>query len=216
MRASIIITAATVLTAGVAHAQSDSVGVDEKLGTIVPLEELTFSDEEGKPITLAELADKPIILSLVFFRCTGLCTPLLNEIARVTDIMKLTPGEDYRLVSVSFDVNDTAGLAKIKKRNQLQRMKLKTPGDQDWRFLTGTQENIDALTSAVGFNYMATKEGDAFNHPGVVVFLSDEGKICRYLHGTSFNPIDVRMAVEDASAGRPRSLIRKLTQLCFA
>lgn len=208
--------AITMILIPVAAQASDTVGVEERLAEVVPLDGLVFFDEDGRKIALADLVDRPVALSLVFFRCAGLCTPLLNEIARVTDIGSLEPGEDFRLISVSFDTRDTPALAKAKKANQLQRMERRRVDPEAWRFLTGTQPNIDRLTQAVGFNYTVSKDGQGFNHPGVVVFLSKEGKICRYLHGTSFNPMDIRMAVEDTSAGHPRSLIRKLTQLCYA
>lgn len=192
------------------------VGIDEKLGEVVPLGDLVFNDEDGNAISLESLADRPLALSLVFFRCSGICTPLLNELAKATDNSNVVAGKDFRLVSVSFDTRDTPALAKAKKANQLQRMKSNRPDADGWRFLTGNKENIDKLTEAVGFNYMASKDGDAFNHAGVVVFMAKDGKICRYLHGSRFNPMDIQMSVEDASAGQPRPFIRTLQKLCFA
>ena len=193
-----------------------TVGVDEKLGEFVPLKEIVLLDEEGNEVVLADLADRPVALSLIFMRCSGICTPLLNEIARVTDLCTLEPGIDFKLISVSFDTKDTPDLARTKRENQLARMKSRKVAPEAWRFLTGTQENIDRLTKAVGFNYIASEDGQSFTHPGVVTFFTADGKICRYLHGTQFNPMDLRLAVEDTSAGRPRTLIRKITALCFA
>ena len=209
--------AVALLLAGSASAHAaDAIGVEEHLGAQLPLDQATFVDEEGRPVPLASLFDKPVVLSLVFFRCHGLCTPLLNDLAQAADGSGLAPGRDFRLVSISFDPRDTPELARAKQANQLARMKRTQPTAADWRFLTGDPANIERITRAVGFNYLAAREGDGFNHPGVVVFLSKDGTIRRYLHGSTFNPLDVRMSVEDAAAGVTRPFIRKLAQLCFA
>ena len=84
------------------------IGVDERLGETIDLETLTFTDEDGKSILLKELFDRPIALTLIYYRCPGICTPLLQEVAWVADNCDLIPGEDYRLVTISFDPKDTA------------------------------------------------------------------------------------------------------------
>ncbi|MDF1564061.1 MAG: SCO family protein [Deltaproteobacteria bacterium] len=193
-----------------------AVGVDERLGEVADIADVVLVDEEGQPVRLGELMDRPVALSLVFYRCTGICSPLLQDLSKAADNAGLDVGEAYRLVTVSFDPGDTPELARLKRDATLRRMKKTAPEPEEWRFLTGDQASIDRITQAVGFNYTRTEDGQGFNHPGVVVFLSPEGKICRYLHGQQFNPLDVRMAVEDAAVGRPRPLMRKIQQLCFA
>ena len=56
------------------------VGIDEKPGAQVPLD-LVLNDEEGRPVKLGDLLGKPTILTLNYFRCAGICTPLLNGMA---------------------------------------------------------------------------------------------------------------------------------------
>jgi protein SCO1/2 len=192
------------------------VGVEEKLGRPLPLADLTFTDEDGKPVVLRDLVDRPTVLLLVFFRCAGICTPLLQETARVADLSDLKPGEDYRVVTVSFDPADTPEMARRRKGAILAGMTRRPCPPGDWRFLTGTPEMIARITDAAGFRYRPIDGGQSFNHPAVITFLDRTGRVCRYLYGTQFNPTDFELAVGDASAGHPRSVIQTVRQMCFA
>jgi protein SCO1 len=186
--------------------------VIEKLGQTIP-QDLTFNNEKGQPIALRSLFDKPTVLTLVYLRCPGICSPLLHELARVVDECPLQPGRDYRLLTVSFDARETSELAGTAQTNLLASMHRPVAPDA-WRFLTGDPANIDRLAQAVGFQFKRDQED--FVHPTVVMFLSRDGKIVRYLYGLELLPADLKMAVVDASQGRPRSLMHRVERLCFS
>ncbi len=192
------------------------VGIEEHLGQYIPLDELSFIDEDGKPIVLKELFDKPVVLTLVYYRCPGICTPLLQELVRVADNCDLTPGDDYRLVTISFDPREDATLAKTKKANMIAELKNKQVGPDDWRFLTGDEENIRRITEIVGFRYIPDANMTDFIHAATVIFVSSDGMIARYLNGTQFNPADLKLAVIDASQGRARSFMQRIQRLCYS
>ncbi len=207
-----------VLVAAPARAQESAlqVGVDERLGEFVPLDGLSFTGEDGETIPLKTLFDRPVLLTLVYYRCPGICTPLLQETARVAGLSDLEPGVDYRIVTISFDPEETASLAKIKKLNMLAEIGNREVQSDAWRFLTGDAEAIRTLTDAVGFRYIRDENGVDFVHVGRMIFLSPEGKIVRYLNGTRCNPADLKMAVLDASAGRARSFMQRIERLCYS
>jgi len=210
----------TIVSGGVlsppAGAQNIGVGVEQHLGAYLPLDELTFTDEDGRQIVLKELFDRPVVLTLVYFRCPGICTPLLNEVARISDVCDLVPGKDYRLVTISFDPSETPDLARRKKENLLATMnRYKVPAD-GWRFLVGDERNIKRITDGVGFRYMRDRNKVDFIHSAAVIFISKEGEISRYLTGVEFNPPDWKMAVLDATAGNARSFMQSMQKLCYA
>ncbi|MCP4654403.1 MAG: SCO family protein [bacterium] len=207
-----------VLTAAPARAQESApqVGVEERLGELVPLDGLSFIDEDGRTIPLKDLFDRPVLLTLVYYRCPGICTPLLQETARVVGQSDLEPGDDYRLLTISFDPEETASLANIKKLNMLAAIETREVPPDAWRFLTGDADNIRRLTDAVGFHYIRDETGVDFVHAARMIFLSPEGKIVRYLNGTRCNPADLKMAVVDASAGRARSFMQRVERLCYS
>jgi protein SCO1/2 len=192
------------------------VGIEEHLDTTIPLADLTFTDEDGNPVVLADLFGKPVILTLVYFSCPGICTPLLNELSRVVQQSRMVPGKDFRMVTISFDPDEGFELARLKRINMLGAMEQNVPAPEDWRFLVGDEENIRKIVDAVGFRFVRDKNGIDFVHAASVMFLSPEGKIVRYLNTTRFNPADLEMAVIDAAEGRSRSLMQKVERLCYA
>jgi len=194
------------------YASDASPGIEEKLGDTIPLD-LTFTNEEGETVILDECIDRPTILLLVYLRCASICSPIMHEVARTVDKLEMEAGKDFNLLTVSFDMTDTPGIAKTGKANLLDSMEKRIP-PASWRFLTGGPKNITALTKAVGFRFRREKED--FVHAGTVIFLSAEGKIVRYLPGLSLLPADVKMALVDAAEGRPRSLMTKLQRLCYS
>lgn len=188
------------------------VGVDEHLGEIVPLE-LEFLDEDGVPTKLGDLIDKPTILSLVYFRCPSICTPLLSGLADVVDRIDLEPGEDYQILTISFDVRETPDLAKRKQANFLKAVQREI-SPEAWRFMSGDSASVAAVTDAVGFRYIP--QGKDFMHPGVIMVLSPGGKISRYLYGITFLPFDVKLALMEASEGKVSPTIRRVLLYCFS
>ena len=188
------------------------VGVDEKLGQTVPLD-LMLVDEEGNRVALRSLLDKPTVLTLNFFRCTGLCTPLLNGVAEMLQRTDQIPGKDFQVLTVSFDPRDDAELAGKKKENYLKQ--LGPSFDKNaWRFLTGDPIATKRLADAVGFRF--AKKGEDFVHAGAIMVLSPEGKVSRYLYGVTFLPFDVKMAVAEATAGRTGPTIARFLKFCYS
>lgn len=191
-----------LLAPGLAPAQPGEAGgrfgVEEQLGVVIP-ESVTVIDAQGNEIALRDAIDKPTILTLVYFSCPGICTPLLNELADTVNLVKDEPGKDFQIVSISFNPADTPEIAAKKGANYREMLQREITPD-GWRFFTATQDNIDLLTRTVGFYYV--KRGEDFDHPGVLMFLSPRGKLTRYMHGTSFLATDVQMALTEAGQGR--------------
>jgi protein SCO1/2 len=193
-------------------ADEGKVGLDEKLGTIIPLD-LVFTDERGKPVSLAELVTKPTVIAPVYYRCPNVCHFLQGDLARVLPGLKLKGGEDYQVISFSFDETEKPELAKRSRDTYYAAMKHQYP-DKAWRFLTGDKETILQLTDAAGYGFQ--KVGTDFLHPVVFFVVSPEGKIVRYLHGTHILPKDLTLALYEAKAGTVGTTIRKMVQYCFS
>ena len=189
-----------------------NVGVDEKLGQTVPLD-IMLVDEQGDRVSLRSLIDKPTLLTLNYFRCTGICTPLLNGIAEMLQKTDMVPGKDFQILTVSFDPRDDAELAGRKKENYLKQLKPGFPPTA-WRFLTGDPISTKRLADSVGFRF--AKHGDDYIHAGAVMMLSSTGKVTRYLYGITYLPFDVKMAVTEAAQGRTGPTVARLLRFCFS
>lgn len=197
-----------------AEAPTGPVGVEEHLGEVLPAD-LTFLDEEGNPVTLGDLVDRPTALALVYYGCPSICGPLMNGMVDVFDRLDEVPGEDYRLLSISFDDRETPELARQKRDNFLKAFERRTPFPAPaWRFLTADAGTIRKITEGVGFKYQ--RAGEDFNHPAVLTVLSPKRKIVRYLYGISFLPFDVKMALAEAAQERTGPSIRTVLLYCFS
>ena len=188
------------------------VGLDEKLGTYIPLD-LTFYDEQGEPVKLSELVTMPTIIAPVYYRCPNVCHFLQGDLARVLPGLKLKAGEDYQVISFSFDENEQPELAERSRNTYYAAMKNQYP-DQAWRFLTGDLDTIHRLTDAAGYRFQ--KVGTDFLHPVVFFVVSPDGMIVRYLHGTHVVPKDLTLALYEAKEGHVGTTIRKMVQYCFS
>jgi protein SCO1/2 len=185
--------------------------VDEKLGEQIPMD-LVLKDEEGNDVKIGALVDRPTILTLNYFRCAGICTPLLNGVVVMLNKVQLEPDRDFRVITVSFDGRDTPDIAKRKQVNYLKQMKRPFP-PTGWRFLTGDAASTKRLTDAVGFKFKAS--GEDFIHAGVIVVVSPTGKVTRYMYGVSFLPADVQMALGEALKEQPEPTVSRFLQFCY-
>lgn len=194
------------------------VGVSENLGSIIPLN-TELVDETGNKFLLKDNFDKPVVMNFVYYECPGICSPLLTELASVIGKSDLVAGIDYKVLTISMDASEDHELAASKKQNYLKMMKNKIDPN-GWRFLTGDSLSVRKLADAVGFFYK--KEGDEFIHSAMLSFISTEGKVCRYLYPDftrreefSILPFDFKMAVIEASEGKPTPTIAKVMKFCF-
>jgi protein SCO1/2 len=198
---------------------SEKIGLVEKLGNKVPLD-VSFMDSEGKTVVLKDLVNKPTVIDLAYYKCTGICTPLMTEVANVINKIDLTAGKDYNIITISINDNEFSKDAAAKKAEMLNLVKTEIPANA-WTFLTGDSAAISTVTKAVGFNYQRQEE--AFIHTGILIFISADGKICRYLkpdynnHGDfRILPFDFKMALLEASRGEAIPVIDNVVRYCFS
>ena len=164
--------------------------------------ELEFVDERGYPFQLKQLfpGEKPVVLMLGYYSCPAMCGQVLDAVLWSLSEVELEPNDDYKILTVSIDPKEDAGIAKQRKAAFLPRL-MKTGGDQAWRVLTGTEEASSALAERVGFNYYWSEATKQYAHPPSVIFLTPEGKVSRIIVNTYFEPEDMRLALVEASDG---------------
>jgi protein SCO1/2 len=193
--------------------QETEVGIEEHLDDFVPLDIMVI-DEKNQATNLGSLIDKPTIINLVYYRCPGICSPLMEGLADVMDKVDLELGKDYQVLTISFDPRESIDLAHRKKNNYLNLMSRPEPAREHWQFFVSDSANVARLTDAVGFKYR--KAGNDFIHAGTIVIVSPAGKITRYLNGTYFLPFELTMAITEASEGISAPTVNRILQFCFA
>lgn len=193
----------------------EGVGIDRKHGEVVP-GDLTFHDHTGKEVTLSEYFDdeRPVLLNLVYHECPMLCGLMMNGVTETLRSLDWTPGEEYMVLTVSFNPEETPEIAREQRDRYLQQLD-RPRADAGWHFLTGDAENIDALTDAVGFNVRWIESKQEFAHPTTYVFLSGDGSVSQYIHGMQLPERDTRQALVEASAGKVGSPMDLVMLYCF-
>jgi len=190
------------------------VGIDQKLDSLIPLD-LHFRDEFNRSVPLSTyFHGKPVLLALVYYRCPMLCTQILNGVEASLKAVSLNPGQDFEVLSVSFDPKDTAETAAGKRKMILQRYG--RPGTANgWHFLTGDEREIRALTDAVGFHYRFDPITGQFAHASAILVLTPEGRVSRYFYGVEYAPRDVRLGLVEASANKIGTPVDQILLFCF-
>jgi protein SCO1 len=190
------------------------IGFDQRLGEQIPLD-LAFKDETGKDVRLGDYFGKrPVVLSLVYFRCPMLCTLSLNGLAGALEVLSFVPGQEFEVVTVSFDPHEGPVLAAAKKKAYMSRYK--RPGAAGgWHFLTGEQGAIDRLTRAVGFRYVWDERTKQFAHPAGILVATPEGRISYYLFGVEYSPKDLRLALVASGRGQIGNVVDQVLLLCY-
>ena len=205
------------------------VNVEEKLAA--DLSGFSFFDEAGKPVTLKQLADgkRPIVLAPVYYNCPHLCTLTLNGLLQAIETNKRhTLGKDYLIVAYSFNPDEKHQLAELKQKNYLRKLAVVTEQNLPeyqyyWRFLTGDVKNIAGISQAMGFKYLKEtstnpkKKDPEYVHPAILVVLTPDLRISRYLYGVEYQETDFRLALLEAAEGRVSKTIGdRLMLTCYS
>ena len=191
-----------------------NVGIEQHLDEQIP-QDLAFRDESGKAVRLGDyFKDKPVILSLVYYRCPMLCSEVLSGLESALRVLKFDVGEDFEVLTVSFDPHDTPEIATAKKADYIRRYK-REGAAEGWHFLTGSQESIDALTKAAGFQYEYDPKTGQFAHTTAIMILTPQGKIAQYYFGVDYAPKDLRLGLVQASRGKIGNVVDEILLYCY-
>lgn len=159
------------------------------LGLTVP--DIRVQTETGKS-SLVELAGgEPVILLLAYYTCHGTCPVTMQNLAN--SLGSVDPS-GHRVIVLSFDATDTIESLKMAK-SEIKGL------PANWTFGLMTPDDVKRITEAIGYRYFFSEKDQVYVHPSVLLFLSPEGRITRYLYGATPRPKDVDLALLEAGKG---------------
>lgn len=191
--------------------------IDEKkfLGTKVN-GDVQLIDAKGQEFKLADKLGKPLILVLSYYTCDGSCSIINQDLnAQLADLQGLTPGEDFNVLTISFDEHDGLDSLGVFK----QHLKMTESMNGSWTFATFKDtDQIKSFADSIGFTYFWSPQDRTFFHPGAFMFLTPEGRMARVLYALNSSPQDIKLAVFDAKAGefKPGEIIDFAVSLCYS
>lgn len=192
--------------------QQMQVGFEEKQGSYAALD-TKLVNEKGETVLLRDVITKPTILSLVYYRCPGTCSPLMWGVSKFIDEIDLSLGEDYQVLTISFDHTEKIDMGVKKKAAYIANMEKKDDA-QAWQFFTADSMEIAKFTQSVGFHFR--KVNNEYVHPTGLVALAADGKITRYLRGIEFLPFDIKITMVEAADGKIGPSINRLLAVCYS
>lgn len=146
-------------------------------GSVYDLD-LVFEDAAGKKFVFAELADNPVVLSLIFTRCESVCPLQASNMLRIQRALDPKDQERVHFVIVSFDEADRA--------EDLTAFMKKMGLENNWTLLggeTSAPEAVRELAAALGFQYRRNAAG-VFSHSAAIYLLNGQGEIVHTKEGT--------------------------------
>jgi protein SCO1/2 len=192
----------------------ENVGIEQHLDAQVP-PDLIFRDDAGKTVKLGDyFGRKPLILNLVYYNCTMLCGEALAGLSSAMRLVKFDVGNEFDVVTVSFDPRETPEMAAAKKKDFVGRYG-RANAAAGWHFLTGQPDSINALTKVVGFQYQYDAKSNQYAHATAIMVLTPQGRISRYFYGVDFPPKDLRMGLVEASQGKIGNAVDAVLLYCY-
>jgi len=202
----------------------EGVGIDQKLGELVPLDlEFTCATASkshgeiaGARTSLGKLLreGKPVLLTLNYGNCPGMCIAQLNGLVRgLNELSSVQLGKDFAMVSISIDPSET--IAKASGTQQRYAQDLFDHHDaSSWQFWVGDKQSIEKMADAVGFRYTYDAKHKQFNHPSAAIFIAPNGTITRYVFEIGFVANTLKMAFVEAGQGRVGSPLDMIALWC--
>jgi protein SCO1 len=151
-----------------------------------PIEDFSYTDQNGKPFGLKDLEGKVWIANFIFTNCDDVCLPMTSNMKKLQDLTKEEGIENIQFVSFSVDPS-------VDSPDVLQEFGSNFNADfTNWHFLTGyeQQEIEDLAEQSFKLIVRKPKSGDQVIH-GTDFFLVDgEGMIKQYYDGLADIPLD--------------------------
>ena len=162
-----------------------------------PVPDIWLTTATGTRVKLSQLASvKPLVLTFVFTRCAGVCSPFLMS-WRAADRALGRQGAYSRLV-LSFDPRDTqADMSALGRHLSLLE-------SDNWTLAVGDPNEVRRLAESIGFWWDWDDNRQQFDHPAMLAGIR-EGRLVRLLVGGSVNSARLDELMREVSGEFVRS-----------
>jgi len=138
-----------------------------------------FVDRLNRNVSLSDFAGKPVVISMIFTSCHHVCPMTTKHLDQATRAAREVLGdESFEILTIGFD---TAHDSPVAMGAFAREQGIKADG---WRFLSGSQETIESLSSDLGFIFFPTPRG--FDHINQTTIIDRDGKVYNQVYGVTF------------------------------
>jgi protein SCO1/2 len=173
------------VTDGVVEDQGDRILLPRppekvEIGGLVP--DFSLTDQSGARVPLSDLLGKVVAVNFIYTRCPlpDVCPRLSATFAAVQRRFASFLGKDLMLLSVTIDPeHDTPA-------ELLKYAKIWNARTEGWRFLTGSNREVQGVAGRFGMNYWP--EEGLITHTSMTGVISREGRLVAVVEGSSYQP----------------------------
>ena len=164
-------------------------------GDTIP--DVPLTNQDGKPLHLAELKGKAVLVTFIYTRCPQptFCPRISSQFASIQDDLAKNP-DDYsktHLVSISLDPSyDTPA---VLKKYGLAYMDNNPGGFTHWEFARTTPEDLSKLAKAFGLEYF--QQDNQIVHTMNTVLLSPDGTVAKTWEGNEWKTSDALASLHE-------------------
>jgi protein SCO1/2 len=200
------------------HVEPALLAIDEAKHLGVPLgADLALLDEDGRRFALGAFLGRPALLLFSYYSCDGACPTVNRRLAEaIAGVQRFRPGADFRVLTLSFDRKDNPEAV----RHFVRTLGIDGAARHGWRFaLFADGADIKRIAELVGYRYFWSVRDRLFVHPNVLIVLSPEGRVARYLPAANIGPRDVELALIESDWNRVTGSARMLDLVagtCFS
>jgi protein SCO1/2 len=151
--------------------KSEQHGIMKEL-PIAEVPDFSFTTQEGKTLTKADLLGKVWVVNFIFTRCSGPCPIMTSHMMELAS--KVTKIPEVKLVSVSVDPTYDTPEVLAQYANNIQ------VNPEQWYFLTGSLDKITAFTQQGMKQSLVTESGSMPNHSTRFMIVDQAGMIRSY------------------------------------
>jgi protein SCO1/2 len=156
-------------------------GQPSGLPRIGPAPALSLTSQDGAPFSLSDLRGKVVLLTFIYTSCMDTCPLLTGKMASLQEKLGADFGSRVHFLSVTVDPErDTPDVLSAYG----QRFRADPAG---WAFLTGTPDQVSAVTGAYGILVRKRPTGDV-DHSFLTSLVDRSGTLRVQYLGTRFDP----------------------------
>jgi protein SCO1/2 len=181
----------------------------------VEVGDYTLTNAEGRPVRLASLRGKPLLVSFIYTGCFQICPTTTRNLKQAVESAQRTLGPDsFHVISVGFNLPfDTPRAMGAFAREQGIFL-------PNWQFLTPDANTLAGLARDLGFTFVASAGG--YDHITQVSIIDQNGRVYRQVYGDSFPLPQLVQPLKELITGETRpqdglaGFVERVRLLCTA
>ena len=135
-----------------------------------------WKDEHEEALSFSKWKGNPIIIGMAYTSCQMYCPLTIRQLKKVLKEFQTSKKNSPQVVFVTID-------PKKDTPKKLLRFKAKWdfPNEQNWHFLSGSEEETQNLAQWLGIQFREIDEH--FEHQNKIIVLNENGQITKTLDG---------------------------------